>query len=194
MLRSYSSEEEGPFIESVNPAFQSEDREDACTDSPRVFFANSNIPPGCLCSSPFLPVQELSEETRQFQFVGPWVCVFWCLSHRLELSLKDALKSTFFDTIDDLLLRMYYLYEKSPKKCRALDDIVLELKSCFEESAVPLKGGIRPIRACGTRFIAHKVAALERMIDRFGAYLTHFVAMMEDDSVKAVDKQKIKGV
>ena len=69
LLRSYSSEEEGPFIESVNPAFQSEDREDACTDSPRVFFANSNIPPGCLCSSPFLPVQELSEETRQFQFV-----------------------------------------------------------------------------------------------------------------------------
>ena len=123
----------------------------------------------------------------------PWVCVFWCLSHRLELSLKDALKSTFFDTIDDLLLRMYYLYEKSPKKCRALDDIILELKSCFEESEVPLKGGIRPIRACGTRFIAHKVAALERMIDRFGAYLTHFVAMMEDDSVKAVDKQKIKG-
>lgn len=123
----------------------------------------------------------------------PWVCVFWCLSHRLELSLKDALKSTFFDTIDDLLLRMYYIYEKSPKKCRALDDIVFELKSCFEQSEVPLKGGIRPLRACGTWFIAHKVAALERMIDRFGAYLTHFVAMTEDDSVKAVDKQKING-
>ena len=26
----------------------------------------------------------------------PWVVVFWCLAHRLELSLKDALKSTFF--------------------------------------------------------------------------------------------------
>ena len=108
-------------------------------------------------------------------------CVFWCLSHRLELSLKDALQFTFFDTIDDLLLRMYYIYEKSPKKCRALDDIGFELKSRFEQSEVPLKGGIRSLRACGTRFIAHKVAALERMIDRFGAYLTHFVAMTEDE-------------
>ena len=26
----------------------------------------------------------------------PWVVVFWCVVHRLELSLKDALKSTFF--------------------------------------------------------------------------------------------------
>ena len=28
--------------------------------------------------------------------VVPWVVVFWCLAHRLELSLKDALKQTFF--------------------------------------------------------------------------------------------------
>ncbi len=33
----------------------------------------------------------------------PWVVVFWCLA-RLELALKDALKTTFFATIDELLL------------------------------------------------------------------------------------------
>ena len=26
----------------------------------------------------------------------PWVITVWCLAHRLELALKDALKSTFF--------------------------------------------------------------------------------------------------
>ena len=26
----------------------------------------------------------------------PWVAVFWCVAHRLELALKDALKATFF--------------------------------------------------------------------------------------------------
>ena len=36
-----------------------------------------------------------------------------------ELSLKDALKKTFFD---ELLLQVYYVYEKSPKKCRELQD------------------------------------------------------------------------
>ena len=44
-------------------------------------------------------------------------CVFWmwCLAHRLELAVKDALKKSSFDFIDEMLLRLYYLYEKSPK-------------------------------------------------------------------------------
>ncbi len=90
----------------------------------------------------------------------PWIFVFWCLAHRLELAVKDALKSTFFSVIDD---RMYYIYEKSPKKCRALEDIVVELKACLEPSEISSKGGNRPLRACGTCFVAHKVAALERV-------------------------------
>ena len=123
----------------------------------------------------------------------PWIVVSWCLAHRLELSVKDALKSTFFSTIDELLLRMYYLYEKSPKKCRALETIVEELKACLEPSEISKKGGSRPLRACGTRFVAHKVAALERMVERFGAYLAHLVAMTEDTSFQAADRLKMKG-
>ena len=53
----------------------------------------------------------------------PWIFVFWCLAHRLELAIKDALKNTYFSIIDDLLLRLYFLYEDSPKKCRELEDI-----------------------------------------------------------------------
>ena len=45
----------------------------------------------------------------------PCIIVLWCLAHRLELALKDALN---FSEIDELLLRTYYLYEKAPKKCR----------------------------------------------------------------------------
>ena len=33
----------------------------------------------------------------------PWICMFWCLAHRLELAVKDALKGTYFTTIDELL-------------------------------------------------------------------------------------------
>ena len=39
----------------------------------------------------------------------------WCLAHRVELALKDALKHTAFDLIDDMLIQLYYIYEKSPK-------------------------------------------------------------------------------
>ena len=39
----------------------------------------------------------------------------------------------------------------------------------------------------------HKVAALERVVNRYGAYLTHLIAITEDSIVKAVDRHKIKG-
>ena len=118
--------------------------------------------------------------------------MFWCLAHRLELSLKDALGSTYFSVIDDMLMRIYYLYEKSPKKCVELADVVDELKQCLEESDMPTRGN-RPLRACGTRFVAHKVAALGRLIDRYGAYLDHLTSLIEDPKVKSVDKEKLQG-
>ena len=54
----------------------------------------------------------------------PWIVTFWCLAHHLELSMKDALKSTYFSTIDDVLMRLYYFYNNSAKKCQELDDVV----------------------------------------------------------------------
>ena len=90
----------------------------------------------------------------------PWVVTIWCFAHRLELAIKDALKKTFFSEVDDFLLCVYYIYCKSPKKCKELEDVVSELKECISTSEFPDSGGVRPLRACGTRFIAHKVCAL----------------------------------
>ena len=123
----------------------------------------------------------------------PWVVVFWCLAHRLELALKDALKQTFFARVDEMLLRAYYLYEKAPKKCVELDEVVSELRQCLDPTDLPIEGGNRPLRACGTRFITHKVVAFGRVIDRLGAYLCHLSGLVEDSSVRAVDRQKMKG-
>lgn len=123
----------------------------------------------------------------------PWAVVSWCLAHRLELSLKDALNSTFFATIDDLLLQLYLMYNKSPKKCAQLEDIVAELKSCLEPDDIPTQGGDRPLRASGTRFVAHKVSALGRLVDRHGAYLSHLAALIQDPQVKGIDKAKLSG-
>ena len=125
----------------------------------------------------------------------PWVVTFWCLAHRLELSIKDALKSTYFSTIDEVLLRVYYLYKNSTKKCRELEEVIQSLKSCFieSESEMHVTRGNRPLRACGTRFIAHKVAAINRLLDKYGAYIAHLCTLIEDPSVKQADKSKLKG-
>ena len=49
----------------------------------------------------------------------PWVLFMWCIAHRLELSLKDALKDTCFKHIDEMLLNIYLLYYRSPKSCES---------------------------------------------------------------------------
>ena len=38
-----------------------------------------------------------------------------CSAHCAELAVKDALKGTCFNLIDEMLLRLYYIYEKSQK-------------------------------------------------------------------------------
>lgn len=69
---------------------------------------------------------------------------------------------------------------------------MLALKTCLDSTGMPSKGGSRPLHACGTRFIAHKVAAVGRLIDRYGAYLGHLATVTKDVIVKAADRQKLK--
>ena len=52
---------------------------------------------------------------RHLEEPMPWIVVFWCLAHRLELALKDALKKTFFGDIDDCSY-IYITCMKNPLK------------------------------------------------------------------------------
>ena len=88
-------------------------------------------------------------------------------------------------------MQVYYVYEKSPR--RELQDVVEELRACIEPIELPKNGGDRPLRACGTRFVLHKVSALGRVIDCFGAYIAHLVALTEDQSVPSSSRQKLRG-
>lgn len=118
-----------------------------------------------------------------------WVFWMWCMAHRLELAIKDALKLTAFDSVDELLLRLYYLYEKSPKRCRELEDIIADLKVCFSFD----DAGVKPVRASGSRWVAHKHNTMKRIISKFGAYTNHLAALTEDKSVRPADRAKLKG-
>ena len=45
----------------------------------------------------------------------PWLFWSWCYSHRLELACKNSFVSPLYDSVSDMLLRLYYLYKISPK-------------------------------------------------------------------------------
>ena len=125
----------------------------------------------------------------QMQEVLPWLFWSWCFSHCLELACKDACTSPLFKKINEMLLRLFYVYSKSSKKSAQLGEIVKELESVYHYP----KGGNLPIRCQGIRWIAHKRRAMQRIVDRFGAYITHLEAMVNDSSVKPDDKAKLVG-
>ena len=52
---------------------------------------------------------------------------------------------------------------------------------------------LAPLRICDTRFVVHKVSALSRLVEYFGAYLSHLAALTEDATVKFMKKQRLKG-
>ena len=60
------------------------------------------------------------------------------MAHRVELAVKDALKGTSFDLIDEMLLRLYFIYETFPKKCRELEEVITDLKQLiqFDDSGI----------------------------------------------------------
>ena len=43
-----------------------------------------------------------------------------------------------------MLMHVYYIYKKSPKKCRELEEIVTSLKQCLDDGDIPDKGN-KPI-------------------------------------------------
>ena len=120
---------------------------------------------------------------------SPWIVFIWCIAHRLELALKDALTGTAFEDVDNMLLRLYYLYKKAPKKLRQLK----ELHDAYKEGMGFEEGGFRPKKSNGTRWIAHKLSAMKMCLDKWGLYIQHLESLCEDKTIPTKDRAKLKG-
>ena len=107
--------------------------------------------------------------------LSPWLQVVHCFNHRLELAIKDAFQTTTFSKIDDMLTKLYYLYQKSPKRLR-------ELKAMAEvwEKSIP-----KPSKAYGTRWINHKMRAMQIVLDNYGPLMSHIESLSQTDSQAA---------
>lgn len=126
---------------------------------------------GCGTDGASVNVSHQNGMRGKLQAALPWLYWSWCYAHRLELACKDSFTSHLFHDIDDMLLRLYYLYDKSPKKCCELSD---DLKEVFD---FPETGNL-PVRAHGSRWISYKRKALQTVVDRYGAYLNHLATQV----------------
>ena len=119
----------------------------------------------------------------------PWLVFGWCIAHKLELGVQDALKGTYFDKVDKLLLHNYYLYKQSPKKLRELSDIHDLVKESIEFDTL----GIKPVKASGNCWIVHKVGALRKLLDKYSIYIIHLQSLCTDKSYLEKERSKFKG-
>ena len=113
---------------------------------------------------------------------SPWLQVIHCFNHHLELAIKDAFKNDNFNKIDEMLMKFYYFYQKSPK-------LLQELKRIAEawEKSVP-----KPSKSYGTRWIDHKLTSMKIMLENYGAYISHVESLSQTDS-QALKRAELKG-
>ena len=104
---------------------------------------------------------------------APWVEVVHCFNHRVELAIKDAfIESMFHSNINEMLSKLCWLYQKSPKR-------LIQLKESSEafEKLIP-----KPTKADGTRWINFKFRAMEKVLENCGPYMTHLEQLAHTDS------------
>ena len=87
---------------------------------------------GCGTDGALVNVSDQNGIRGKLQAALPWLYWAWCYAHQLELACKDAFSSRLFHDIDDMLLRLYCLYQKSPRKCHELSDLINDLREVFE--------------------------------------------------------------
>ena len=111
-----------------------------------------------------------------------WLTIIHCFNHNLELAVKDCFDKTFFKEIDNMLLKLFYLYRKSPKRLRELK----KFEEIYDES-IP-----KPYKSYGTRWIAHKIKAMEIVLNNYGVYIQHLESLAQTDS-QALKRAEIQG-
>ena len=91
-----------------------------------------------------------------------------CFNPSLELAVEDTCDKTFFKEVGNMLLKLFYLYRKSPKHLREL-----KMFSEMYDHSVP-----KPYKSYGTRWIAHKVKAMEIVLNNYGVYMKHLESLL----------------
>ncbi|CAM1308543.1 Uncharacterised protein at_DN2367, partial [Pycnogonum litorale] len=117
----------------------------------------------------------------------PWLLKIHCISHRLELAIKDSiLKEKQFSEVKDFMQTIYYLFKQSGK-----------IKHHFEEYGSKVLNATVYIfpKVTGTRFVAHVRRGLRHLLHNWGV----LYAVCED-CISSTDpnmrgiKPKLQGV
>ena len=115
-----------------------------------------------------------------------WIQFIWYVSHRLELSMKDALKD-IMKPVDDSLVHLYYLFKKSGKKLSQFKSLLKDLEGVYDFE----RKSIKPEKSSGTRWLDPKIRAMKKLTDKFGVYAKQIECSIEQ-AAKSKDKATLQ--
>ena len=55
------------------------------------------------------------------------------------------------------------------------------------------EGGDIPVRSQGSHWIAHKRKAMQRVVQRYGAYIAHLITLAADVTVTSAERARLQG-
>ena len=115
----------------------------------------------------------------------PWLLKIHCVTHRLELALTDALKGSYYNEIDQLMMHLYYMYRRSAKKWKGLQAVGEALNEHV----------LKPVRAQGTRWVNHRRKAVCALTCNYVCLVTQFQDMASGvyRDISGDDQAKVKG-
>ena len=99
-----------------------------------------------------------------------WLAVVWCLSHWLELTLKDGLDDVL-NPVKKSLTNLFYLYHKSSKKLRELRKLHTVLKEMYEFD----DNRVKPAKPSGRQMLKTKVVLLLLVIQLFVTFVECYI-------------------
>ena len=125
---------------------------------------------------------------NQVQDDIPWLVFGWCVAHKLELGIQGALKSTYFDKVDRLLLCIYYfINDHQSSSDNFLRSMILWRRVIkFDASC------IKPVKTSGSHWIAHNVGALKKLLYKYSIYIIHLQSLCKDKSYLEKERSKFK--
>ncbi|XP_041464249.1 uncharacterized protein LOC121415170 [Lytechinus variegatus] len=102
----------------------------------------------------------------QFKKERTWLVTVHCVSHRVELALKDSLmKSKEFKDVQDFMIGIYYSMKKSGELKRQLKDFGKIHVSVYTFPKVH-----------GTRFVGHQRAGVEALLNNWIRVSMHTIS------------------
>ena len=113
----------------------------------------------------------------------PWLIKIHCSNHRIELAMKDAIKNSAFQKVDEFYINVYNLLKNSGK-------IKSEIKVACEALNIQ---GYTLSKLIGPRFIGHRRSAFKKLLSIWPAIQAAFENVATDNKTKTETRAKVQG-